>query len=124
MRSQVMSSDTEEKEYYVAILDKIQKKSIWGIGKSEDEVYEDCFKNLRESWELSCWPCTRRLFDFVKKHGGSEAIDNAFITEDGMYDLMSSHVALYDFCKKYKISDEAREELENMFDLFIKLTNI
>ncbi len=117
---EALVSNKEDKNHYVVVLDRIQKKSIWGIGESEDEAYEDCFKNLRESWEMDCWPCTGGLFDFVKKHGGSEAMDNAFVTFEDVYDLMPSHAALYDFCEKYKLSEDARKELKSMFDFPIK----
>mgnify|MGYP007022615739 FL=1 len=116
-------SANEEKQYYVVVLDKIQKKNIWGIGESEDEAYEDCFKNLRDSWELNCWPCTKGLFDFVNKHGGSEAMDNAFISFDDVYNLKPSHDALYDFCEKYKISENAKEELKNLLDFPIEFAS-
>lgn len=116
-------NDNEDKKYYVIVLDKIHKKGIWGIGENEDEAYTDCFINLRKSWELNCWECTKGLFDFVKKHGGSEAIDNAFLTIDDVYDLKPSHDALYDFCEKYNLPDEAREELKNMFDFPIEFAS-
>ncbi|WP_288230736.1 hypothetical protein [uncultured Desulfovibrio sp.] len=116
-------SDKKEKEYYVVVLDKIHKKNIWGIGESQDAAYEDCFKNLRNSWELNCWPCTKGLFDFVEKHGGSEAIDNAFITFGDIYDIKPSHDALYDFCEKYKLPEDAREELKNMLDFPIEFAS-
>lgn len=115
-------SGENKKDYHVVVLDRIPKKYIWGLGESQEEAYADAFQNLRDSWEMNCWPCTKGLFDFVNKHGGSEAIDNAFVSCDEFYDLMPSHDALYDFCEKYKISENAKEELKNLLDFPINFT--
>lgn len=112
---------TDEKTYYVALLEKNQietKKMIWGIGHSEDEAYSDCFKNIKEnSWFLPVYPCSKALFDFVKKHGGDEATKNAFMHANQEFmDLYPSRDALYDFCEKHNITGEAKDELQALLD--------
>lgn len=112
---------TDKKNYFVALLEKKHidnNQMIWGIGQSEDEAYSDCFKNMKENaCFLAVYPCSKSLFDFVNNHGGDEATENAFMhaNEDFM-DLYPSRDALYDFCEKYNITGEAKDELQALLD--------
>lgn len=115
---------TEKKTYYVAVLEKNrieEKKMIWGIGLSEDEAYNDCFQNIKENgYFLPVYPCSKALYDFAYKHGGNEAMKNAFMhVDEDFMDLYPSRDALYDFCEKYNITGEAKDELQALLDFSI-----
>ncbi len=110
----------QEKSYFAIVLDKRKvdhETMIWGIGESPDEVWADCMENLRDySSFLTAYMCTKGLFDFVNKHGGEEATKNAFINFEDTMDLYPDHDALYDFCEKYSLSEEAKAELASLLD--------
>jgi hypothetical protein len=105
----------------VAIIDTTQterKKMIWGIGKDEDEAYADACKNFRAiSWDLRIYPCSTSLINFVERYGGEKATKHCFIhCGDDYADLMPSHDTIEEFCNKYSLSPQARDELFKITD--------
>lgn len=92
------------------------KRMIWGIGDTEEEALRNTVKNLTEEDILHVSLSEPDLCDFICKHGGREAVRNAWFDENGDPRLLPSHDALMDFCERYSLPKEARKELAAFFD--------
>ena len=92
------------------------KRMIWGIGDTEEEALKDTVKNLTDEDILHVSLSEPDLCDFISKHGGREAVRNAWFDENNDPHLLPSHDALADFCERYSLSEEARRELAAFFD--------
>ena len=88
---------------------------IVGMADTEEKALQDTVKNLCENGVLQISLSEKELCDFVAKHGGREAMRHCWIDENNEPHLLPTSDVLTDFCMKYELPQEAKEELERLF---------
>lgn len=94
---------------------KVPDFMIWGMGNTEENALRETMKNLCEFEALHISLSDRELCDFIAKHGGREAVRHCWIDENNDPHLLPRADVLCDFCEKYNLPKEAKEELERLF---------
>ena len=94
---------------------KVPDFMIWGMGDTEENALRETMKNLCESEVVHISLSDRELCDFIAKHGGREAVRHCWIDENNDPHLLPRADVLCDFCEKYNLPKEAKEELERLF---------
>ena len=94
---------------------KVPDFMIWGMGDTEENALRETMKNLCEFEVVHISLSDRELCDFIAKHGGREAVRHCWIDYNNDPHLLPRADVLCDFCEKYNLPKEAKEELERLF---------
>ena len=105
-----------EKEIFDKYLqDKASYFIICGMADSEEYALQESLKNLLEMGIFNISFSEKELCNFISKHGYKKSMKYCWIDENNEPHLLPRAEVISDFCEKYKLSSEAKEELEKLF---------
>lgn len=106
---------SENELYDKHLQSNVHNFMIWGMASTEEEALKETLKNLCNMEILQISLAEKELCDFVANYGGREAMRHCWIDENSEPHLLPRADVLSDFCAKYKLPPEAKQELERLF---------
>jgi hypothetical protein len=101
--------------------DTLLDQVLCGSGETEDAALQNAIDNLVDEGILEICKCEGGVREVITKIPGKQALRHLWLSHDEYHDeyrlnLMPFHDHLVDFCERHDLAEDARLELETMFD--------
>lgn len=105
---------------------EVLRKMIWGSGKTEQESMRNAIDNLISDCVLETYECQDDAKNIVKNNSGKDALRHLWIHYDEYHDEptlfpVPCHDTLVEFCDRYKLPEQAKQELARFFDVILHM---
>ena len=118
-----------EKELIAPHLQRgILQRMLWGYGETKEKAMLNALENLELQGVLETYECHNSAHNIVKNNGGKDALLNLWIHYDEYHgDEILLPVpgidTLTEFCSRYRLPEQAKQELAGFFTAFLHSDN-
>ena len=114
-------------EIFEPVLQKdILSRMLWGSGKTKDDSLKCAMIQLVRSGVFETFECEECAQEIIKNNGGKDALRHLWLHDAG-YEVdpklsaLPTHEVLVDFCNRFGLPEEAKQELAGFFDAAVHI---
>lgn len=98
----------------------VLERILCGGGRTEEEALQNTIENLVDEGVLEICKCGTGVQGIMAKVPCKQALRHLWLEHDEYHDelklhAMAYHDSLVDFCERYKLNEDAKQELESFF---------
>lgn len=122
-------STVKEEELIAPHLQRgILQRMLWGYGETKEKSMLNAIENMEFQGVIETYECQNGAHIIVKNSDGKDALLNLWIHEDEYHDEaillpLPGHDTLTEFCERYKLPEQAKQELAGFFTVFLHKDN-